>query len=253
MQCACGCKVRYAAVAGHEKSYNPPKEYVPRGAMKCLCSKLLRSSLTGSLWSDASLLCRPDAVLAWQLLLKQVLSNLHSHHFTAKRLSCILQLAHLKSHSVPYTALHCRGGESQLCSLLFRLPLTLPGLTALTLHAPGLTLVAHTLFSEEEEKAGWQLLPLDEQPSYACDCLSHFRAALLSHFLHLVTLNVCTSHFFLPAEEEKAGWELLPPEERPGYVPQAFECLRHVPLYANFIKERFERCLDLYLCPRCVL
>lgn len=55
---------------------------------------------------------------------------------------------------------------------------------------------------------------------------------------------------YVPTEEEKAGWELLPPEERPGYVPQAFECLRHVPLYANFIKERFERCLDLYLCPR---
>jgi hypothetical protein len=35
-------------------------------------------------------------------------------------------------------------------------------------------------------------------------------------------------------------------------VPQAFDCLRHVPLYSDFIKERFERCLDLYLCPRCV-
>ncbi len=23
-----------------------------------------------------------------------------------------------------------------------------------------------------------------------------------------------------------------------------------MPAYANFIKERFERCLDLYLCPR---
>jgi ribosome biogenesis protein ERB1 len=56
----------------------------------------------------------------------------------------------------------------------------------------------------------------------------------------------------LSAEEEKAGWELLPPEERPAYVPQAFDCLRHVPLYGDFIKERFERCLDLYLCPRCV-
>jgi len=54
----------------------------------------------------------------------------------------------------------------------------------------------------------------------------------------------------LPTEEEKAGWELLPPEDQPQFVPQAFACLRHVPLYDKFIKERFERCLDLYLCPR---
>lgn len=33
-------------------------------------------------------------------------------------------------------------------------------------------------------------------------------------------------------------------------MPQGFDCLRHVPLYGDFIKERFERCLDLYLCPR---
>eukprot|EP00775_Hariotina_reticulata_P009044 gene9044-9215_t len=55
---------------------------------------------------------------------------------------------------------------------------------------------------------------------------------------------------YVPTEEEKAGWELMPPEERPQYVPQGFDCLRHVPLYDKFIKERFERCLDLYLCPR---
>lgn len=30
----------------------------------------------------------------------------------------------------------------------------------------------------------------------------------------------------------------------------SYTCLRQVPAYANFIKERFERCLDLYLCPR---
>jgi ribosome biogenesis protein ERB1 len=34
------------------------------------------------------------------------------------------------------------------------------------------------------------------------------------------------------------------------FLPQKFSCLRHVPLYAQGIRERFERCLDLYLCPR---
>jgi ribosome biogenesis protein ERB1 len=47
-----------------------------------------------------------------------------------------------------------------------------------------------------------------------------------------------------------AGYQLLDPEERPAFVPTSFDCLRHVPVYASFIKERFERCLDLYLCPR---
>lgn len=55
---------------------------------------------------------------------------------------------------------------------------------------------------------------------------------------------------YVPTEEEKAGYELLPEEDRPKYIPQSFDCLRHVPLYDKFIKERFERCLDLYLCPR---
>ena len=35
-----------------------------------------------------------------------------------------------------------------------------------------------------------------------------------------------------------------------NYLPQKFEALRKVPLYADLIKEHFERCLDLYLCPR---
>lgn len=41
------------------------------------------------------------------------------------------------------------------------------------------------------------------------------------------------------------------PEERPyNFIPQKYPCLRRVPLYKNLIKERFERCLDLYLVPR---
>jgi hypothetical protein len=80
-----------------------------------------------------------------------------------------------------------------------------------------------------------------------CSCSTHLTLFGLTH----LTLPV-PGRTFCPAEEEKAGWQLLPPEERPAYVPQAFDCLRHVPLYSDFIKERFERCLDLYLCPRCV-
>ena len=31
---------------------------------------------------------------------------------------------------------------------------------------------------------------------------------------------------------------------------QSFDCLRKVPAYDRFVNEQFERCLDLYLCPR---
>merc|ERR1719431_1700330 len=33
-------------------------------------------------------------------------------------------------------------------------------------------------------------------------------------------------------------------------MPEAYPNLRTVPAYAHFLKERFERCLDLYLAPR---
>lgn len=54
-------------------------------------------------------------------------------------------------------------------------------------------------------------------------------------------------------QEEKTSWQLLDEEERPKFVPQGFDSLRAVPMYSDFIKEQFERCLDLYLCPRVCL
>jgi ribosome biogenesis protein ERB1 len=35
-----------------------------------------------------------------------------------------------------------------------------------------------------------------------------------------------------------------------NFIPKKHDCLRHVAGYSDFVKERFERCLDLYLCPR---
>jgi hypothetical protein len=34
------------------------------------------------------------------------------------------------------------------------------------------------------------------------------------------------------------------------FIPQKYNSLRTVPAYDRFINERFQRCLDLYLCPR---
>lgn len=56
---------------------------------------------------------------------------------------------------------------------------------------------------------------------------------------------------YLPDEKEEKEWKELDPEERAtSYLPAKHSALRHVPLYENFVKERFERCLDLYLAVR---
>ncbi|KAH0617325.1 hypothetical protein JD844_015374 [Phrynosoma platyrhinos] len=56
---------------------------------------------------------------------------------------------------------------------------------------------------------------------------------------------------YLLSEEEKLAWEQQEPSERKlNFLPQRYEQLRRVPAFPRFIHERFERCLDLYLCPR---
>ncbi|PTB65650.1 BOP1NT-domain-containing protein [Trichoderma citrinoviride] len=56
---------------------------------------------------------------------------------------------------------------------------------------------------------------------------------------------------YLPTAEEREAWEKLDPEEREKeYLPAKYDALRKVPAYGEFVKERFERCLDLYLAPR---
>lgn len=55
---------------------------------------------------------------------------------------------------------------------------------------------------------------------------------------------------YLPTDAEKAAHEAMGNEDRPSILPHAYGSLREVPAYPRFIHERFERCLDLYLCPR---
>ncbi len=58
---------------------------------------------------------------------------------------------------------------------------------------------------------------------------------------------------FLLTEDERAAWEAMDPRQRPtAFLPTRFASLRAVPLYKPGIRERFERCLDLYLCPRAI-
>ncbi|THV03308.1 BOP1NT-domain-containing protein [Dendrothele bispora CBS 962.96] len=56
---------------------------------------------------------------------------------------------------------------------------------------------------------------------------------------------------YLLTDEERKKWEETDPEDRDrDFVPQKYSSLRLVPGYDRFIKERFNRQLDLYMAPR---
>ena len=56
---------------------------------------------------------------------------------------------------------------------------------------------------------------------------------------------------YLPEKKEQQEWEDADEEDREkDFLPSDHDALRKVPGYDRFIKEKFERCLDLYLAPR---
>ncbi|TKA24993.1 hypothetical protein B0A50_06091 [Salinomyces thailandicus] len=56
---------------------------------------------------------------------------------------------------------------------------------------------------------------------------------------------------YLPDNNEREEWETQDEEDRErDFLPRDHAALRRVPGYEKFVKEKFERCLDLYLAPR---
>lgn len=55
---------------------------------------------------------------------------------------------------------------------------------------------------------------------------------------------------YIPTQEEIDSYQLMFEEDRPKFIPKRFESLRSVPAYEKALREGFDRCLDLYLCPR---
>jgi len=56
---------------------------------------------------------------------------------------------------------------------------------------------------------------------------------------------------YLPTEQERKEWEEAEPGDRKtNFLPTKYDSLRKVPAYPTFIRERFERCLDLYTAVR---
>ncbi len=90
--------------------------------------------------------------------------------------------------------------------------------------------------------------------------LWHDEEAKEAHIMHIPAPKLPPPGFdmsynppaeYLPTTAERKQWEETDPEEREKeYLPKKFDSLRKVPGYEMFVKERFERCLDLYLAPR---
>lgn len=58
---------------------------------------------------------------------------------------------------------------------------------------------------------------------------------------------------YLFDEREMKVWDKLkdePHKRKLHFLPQKYKSLREVPAYSRYLRERFLRCLDLYLCPR---
>lgn len=56
---------------------------------------------------------------------------------------------------------------------------------------------------------------------------------------------------YLMTKEQEKEWREAHTEDREiEYIPKKFDALRKVEAYENMLRERFERCLDLYLAPR---
>jgi ribosome biogenesis protein ERB1 len=56
---------------------------------------------------------------------------------------------------------------------------------------------------------------------------------------------------YLFTQEEKEEWEKAEPSDRKtDFIPQKYDSLRKVPGYRDFVQQRFDRLLDLYLAPR---
>uniref|UniRef100_A0A672I872 Ribosome biogenesis protein BOP1 n=1 Tax=Salarias fasciatus TaxID=181472 RepID=A0A672I872_SALFA len=102
---------------------------------------------------------------------------------------------------------------------------------------------------EEDSRGRYYDLWASEDPSSPVRHRMHLPAPKIRLPGHEESYNPPPEYLF--TEEEKALWEQQDPSDRKlPFVPRRFSTLRQVPAFPRFIHERFERCLDLYLCPR---
>lgn len=98
----------------------------------------------------------------------------------------------------------------------------------------------------EEEQHNFDLWNNDDAP---VDHIMNLRAPKLAPPTNDESYN--PPEEYLLTEEEKKEWlETAPVDRETNYLPQKYLALRKVPGYQESVRERFERCLDLYLAPR---
>ncbi|KAK9370668.1 NUC169 domain-containing protein [Lipomyces kononenkoae] len=103
-----------------------------------------------------------------------------------------------------------------------------------------------------------KIRPEDELPTY--DLWADDLQDLQPHVMHIPAPKMAKPtndesynppEEYLPSQEEVNAWNKMDPADREkNYIPQKFSSLRTVPRYEDFVRERFERSLDLYLAPR---
>ncbi|XP_026155780.1 ribosome biogenesis protein bop1 isoform X1 [Mastacembelus armatus] len=102
---------------------------------------------------------------------------------------------------------------------------------------------------EDDSRGRYYNLWASEDSSILAKHRMHLPAPKISLPGHQESYNPPPEYLF--TDEERALWEQQDPSDRKlPFVPMKFSSLRQVPAFPRFIHERFERCLDLYLCPR---
>ncbi|PQQ12544.1 ribosome biogenesis protein BOP1 homolog [Prunus yedoensis var. nudiflora] len=101
---------------------------------------------------------------------------------------------------------------------------------------------------EEEEESVYPLWGDDSNSAGKNDHLSYIPAPKPKLPGHEESFN--PSLEYIPTQEEINSYQLMYEEDRPKFIPKRFTSMRSIPAYENAVKECFERCLDLYLCPR---
>ncbi|KAM9737364.1 ribosome biogenesis protein bop1 [Menidia menidia] len=102
---------------------------------------------------------------------------------------------------------------------------------------------------EDDSKTRYYDLWANEDSSILARHKMHLPAPKIRLPGHEESYNPPPEYLF--TDEERALWEQQDPSDRKlPFVPKKFSSLRQVPAFPRFIHERFERCLDLYLCPR---
>ncbi|GAB6032701.1 Ribosome bioproteinsis protein 1 [Chamberlinius hualienensis] len=107
-----------------------------------------------------------------------------------------------------------------------------------------------TKTEDEDLMKVYQLWADDDQQTGKNKRLQHYIPAPKMKLPgHSESYNPPAEYLFDQHEEEK--WRNQDELDRKlDFIPQKFSALRHVPAYDSYTQDFFQRCLDLYLCPR---